>query len=115
MRFRHIHDSSLILFRYLRFTFDVFFRERSRGGGGMGGLGGGGQGEKEIILQQSRIDQKIRKLKNQIERIKHTRNVHRSHRQRIKIPVVAVVGYTNAGYPSKQHTSLSFVLQESRR
>ena len=37
------------------------------------------------------------KLKEEIEQVKRTRNVHRQGRKRNRVPVVAVVGYTNAG------------------
>lgn len=75
----------------------LVIRERSRSQGGQGGLGGGGQGETEIVLQRGRIQHKIRKLKQEIEAVRKTRNVHRQGRRRHRIPVVAVVGYTNAG------------------
>eukprot|EP00210_Caulerpa_lentillifera_P005104 g4876.t1 len=72
-------------------------RDRGRGGGVMGGLGGGGQGESEIALHRSRLLKQEKKLRLQIDQVRKTRNLQRIGRKRSRVPVVAVVGYTNAG------------------
>lgn len=67
--------------------------ERQRGGLGFVG----GPGESQIELDRRRIDERITRLKGQLEAVKRTRGLHRSARQKVPYPVVALVGYTNAG------------------
>lgn len=67
--------------------------ERQRGGGGFLG----GPGEKQIELDRRIIDNKILKLKKDLEKVKLTRSIQRQARSRVPYPIVAFVGYTNAG------------------
>jgi GTP-binding protein HflX len=67
--------------------------ERQRGGYGFIG----GPGESQIEIDRRLIDQRITKLKRQLEEVRRTRTLHRKARQRVPYPVVALVGYTNAG------------------
>lgn len=67
--------------------------ERQRGG--MGFVGG--PGESQIELDRRRIDERITRIKGQLEAVKRTRGLHRDARRRVPYPVVALVGYTNAG------------------
>ena len=67
--------------------------ERQRGGGGFMG----GPGERQIELDRRRIDDRIAGLKRELEDVKRTRGLHREARGRVPYPVVALVGYTNAG------------------
>lgn len=67
--------------------------ERQRGGAGFLG----GPGETQIELDRRIIDDKIVKIKKELEKVRQTRSLQRSARQRIPYPVVALVGYTNAG------------------
>jgi GTPase len=67
--------------------------ERQRGGFGFLG----GPGESQIEIDRRLIDQRIDKLNRELSRVKRTRALHRSARKRIPTPVVALVGYTNAG------------------
>ena len=67
--------------------------ERQRGGFGFVG----GPGESQIEIDRRLIDQRIAKLKRQLEEVRRTRALHRKARQRAPYPVVALVGYTNAG------------------
>ena len=67
--------------------------ERQRGGFGFMG----GPGESQIELDRRRIDERITRIKGQLEDVKRTRGLHREARKRIPYPVVALVGYTNAG------------------
>ncbi|PPR25561.1 MAG: GTPase HflX [Alphaproteobacteria bacterium MarineAlpha10_Bin3] len=67
--------------------------ERQRGGFGFVG----GPGESQIEIDRRLIDQRIAKLKRQLEEVRRTRVLHRKARQRVPYPVVALVGYTNAG------------------
>jgi GTP-binding protein HflX len=67
--------------------------ERQRGGAGFLG----GPGETQIEADRRALDEKIIKLKRQLERVVQTRSLHRKARERVPYPVVALVGYTNAG------------------
>ena len=67
--------------------------ERQRGGFGF--LGGPGEGQLEI--DRRLIDGRIAKLKRELVTVKRTRGLHRQARKRVPYPVVALVGYTNAG------------------
>ena len=67
--------------------------ERQRGGAGFLG----GPGETQIELDRRLIDDKIIKIKKELEKVKKTRALQRNARKKIPYPVVAFVGYTNAG------------------
>ncbi len=67
--------------------------ERQRGGAGFMG----GPGERQIELDRRRIDDRITALKRELEQVTRTRGLHRAARQRVPYPIVALVGYTNAG------------------
>ena len=67
--------------------------ERQRGGAGFLG----GPGEAQIEIDRRLIDEKIVKLKRQLEEVRRTRGIQRRARRRIPFPVMALVGYTNAG------------------
>jgi GTP-binding protein HflX len=75
--------------------------ERQAGGGaargGSGGVGLRGPGETQLEVDRREIGRKIIKLKEDLERVREHRSQHRQQRSRAGIPVVAVVGYTNAG------------------
>ena len=67
--------------------------ERQRGGFGFLG----GPGETQIEADRRLIGERIVKLKKELEQVRRTRGLHRSARRRVPFPVVALVGYTNAG------------------
>ncbi|MFM2129232.1 MAG: hypothetical protein RL477_778 [Pseudomonadota bacterium] len=67
--------------------------ERQRGGFGFLG----GPGETQIEADRRQIDTRIIKIKGELEDVKRTRALHRKARSRVPFPVVALVGYTNAG------------------
>lgn len=67
--------------------------ERQRGGAGFLG----GPGETQIELDRRIIDEKILKIKQNLEKVKQTRQIQRSARKRVPYASVAFVGYTNAG------------------
>ena len=70
--------------------------ERQRGGAGFLG----GPGEKQIELDRRLIDEKILKIKKELEKVKNTRELQRGNRRKVPYPVAALVGYTNAGKSS---------------
>lgn len=67
--------------------------ERQRGGAGFLG----GPGETQIELDRRLIDEDIIKIKKELETVKKTRELHRKARRRVPFPIIALVGYTNAG------------------
>lgn len=67
--------------------------ERQRGGFGFMG----GPGETQIEIDRRLIDEKIRKLRLELETVKKNRRLQRESRKKEPYPVVAIVGYTNAG------------------
>jgi GTP-binding protein HflX len=67
--------------------------ERQRGGFGFLG----GPGETQIEADRRLIRDRMAKLKKELEQVTRTRTLHRSRRQRAPWPVIALVGYTNAG------------------
>ena len=62
-----------------------------------GGIGTRGPGETKLEADRRRIRKRITDLKNEIEEIKKHRSLHRKARQEVPLPVVTLVGYTNAG------------------
>jgi GTP-binding protein HflX len=67
--------------------------ERQRGGAGFMG----GPGERQLELDRRMISEKIERLKRDIEKVRRTRDLARKSRERVPFPVIALVGYTNAG------------------
>lgn len=57
----------------------------------------GGPGETQIEIDRRLIGERITRLKKDLEEVKRTRQLHRQARKRIPYPIVALVGYTNAG------------------
>ncbi len=62
-----------------------------------GGIGTRGPGEQKLEEDRRRIRQQIARLSKRLEKIDRTRSVNRRRRQRSGVPIVALVGYTNAG------------------
>ncbi len=67
------------------------------GRGGNGGVGLRGPGERQLELDRREIRSRIAHLKSEIERVRKQRGEQRRKRQREGIPVISIVGYTNAG------------------
>jgi GTP-binding protein HflX len=67
--------------------------ERQRGGFGFIG----GPGESQLEIDRRLIDERMVRLKRDLDDVRRTRGLHRRARQRVPYPVVALVGYTNAG------------------
>ncbi|MCB0061193.1 MAG: GTPase HflX [Caldilineaceae bacterium] len=68
-----------------------------RAGGGSGGVGVRGPGETQLEVDRREISRRISFLKDQLEEIRKQRGLHRRQRRQSGTPVVALVGYTNAG------------------
>lgn len=67
--------------------------ERQRGGFGFVG----GPGETQIEADRRAIDEQVIRLKRQLAKVVKTRELHRAARKKVPFPVIALVGYTNAG------------------
>ena len=67
--------------------------ERQRGGFGFLG----GPGESQLEIDRRLIGERIGKLRRDLDSVKRTRALHREARKRVPYPVIALVGYTNAG------------------
>ncbi|MBV9331294.1 MAG: GTPase HflX [Alphaproteobacteria bacterium] len=67
--------------------------ERQRGGFGFLG----GPGETQIETDRRLIGERLARIRQELDEVKRTRRLHRKARQRVPFPVIALVGYTNAG------------------
>lgn len=67
--------------------------ERQRGGFGFVG----GPGESQLEIDRRLILERISRIRNELEDVKRTRELHRESRRKVPYPIVALVGYTNAG------------------
>ncbi len=67
--------------------------ERQRGGFGFLG----GPGETQLEADRRVIEERIARIEQDLEKVKRTRTLHRDSRKRVPYPIVALVGYTNAG------------------
>jgi GTPase len=67
--------------------------ERQRGGYGFLG----GPGETQLETDRRVIEERIARIEAELEKVKRTRALHRTARRRVPYPIVALVGYTNAG------------------
>jgi GTP-binding protein HflX len=67
------------------------------GRGGIGGVGLRGPGETQLEVDRRRVQERITLLKTELETVRRHREQYRARRSRAAMPVVAIVGYTNAG------------------
>jgi GTP-binding protein HflX len=65
--------------------------------GGAGGVGLRGPGETQLEVDRREIGRRIAQIEGQLEQVRRHRALHRRRRRRNAVPVVAIVGYTNAG------------------
>jgi GTP-binding protein HflX len=75
---------------------------RQGGGGGgragsVGGVGLRGPGEKQLEVDRREIKSRIARLEDELDKVREQRSRYREHRRKTNVPVVALVGYTNAG------------------
>jgi GTP-binding protein HflX len=71
--------------------------------GGAGGVGLRGPGETQLEVDRREIGRRIAKIKRDLEQVRRHRALHRRQRHRTAVPVVAIVGYTNAGKSTLLH------------
>ena len=80
-----------------------------------GGIGTRGPGEKQLEIDRRRVREKITRLNDELERVRQQRATQRKRRHKSEVPVVAIVGYTNAGKSTLMNAiSKSEVLVEDK-
>ncbi|MCL2456144.1 MAG: GTPase HflX [Defluviitaleaceae bacterium] len=85
------------------------------GGGGGGGGARRGEGETQLEVDRRLLRKRLNELERELEKVKSRREVQRAARERSKIPIVALVGYTNAGKSTLMNSlSGSDVLAEDK-
>lgn len=62
-----------------------------------GGIGGRGPGETKLEIGKRRVQERIARLENQLKKLRSRRDIKRRKRKKSAIPVVSIIGYTNAG------------------
>ena len=89
----------LAQYRYLlpRLTGMWTHLERQAGTSGKGPIGSKGPGETQLETDRRHIRRKIDKLRDDLEDVRRVRGTQRQQRRKNEVPVVAIVGYTNAG------------------
>lgn len=93
---------------YLKPRLIGMWETQNRQGGASGSLSARGEGEKQLEIDRRLIDQRLAELKRELKRVDRERSTQRKKRQKAGIPLVALVGYTNAG----KSTILNAMLQE---
>ena len=78
--------------------------------GGSAGVASKGSGEKQIELDRRKIAAEITQIEEKLKKIKNDRSLQREKRQKTNIPIVSLVGYTNAG----KSTTFNTILRHSK-
>lgn len=78
--------------------------------GGSAGVASKGSGEKQIELDRRKISAEIIQIEEKLKKIKNDRGLQREKRQKTSIPIVSLVGYTNAG----KSTTFNTILKHSK-
>jgi GTP-binding protein HflX len=80
-----------------------------------GGIGGRGPGETKLEVDRRRVQDRINHLEKQLRNVSQRRHLRRQQRQRRQLPVISIVGYTNAGKSTLLNTlTHSRVLAQDR-
>ncbi|MFJ6209008.1 GTPase HflX [Lysinibacillus sp. NPDC092081] len=86
-----------------------------QGGGTGGGFKNRGAGETKLELDRRKIEDQIAKIKKDLEHVKEQRETQRKQRRKNAVPVVSIVGYTNAGKSTIMNQLLSKIGQEDHK
>ncbi len=80
-----------------------------------GGIGGRGPGETKLEINRRRVRERIRRLEQQLQKVSRQRTQQKAKRHKMELPVISIVGYTNAGKSTLINTlTHSGVLAENR-
>jgi GTP-binding protein HflX len=63
----------------------------------MGGIGGRGPGEMKLEVDRRKVKERIHRLENDLKKLSLQREQRRQHRRKQNIPIISIIGYTNAG------------------
>ena len=88
-----------------------FGKSLSRTGGGIGTRG---PGEKKLETDRRHIARKMDEIRREIEEVKANRSVQRAKREKSGLPIVAIVGYTNAGKSTLMNSMLAATEKEEK-
>ncbi|WP_299511068.1 GTPase HflX [uncultured Rummeliibacillus sp.] len=86
-----------------------------QGGGTGGGFKNRGAGETKLELDRRKIEDQIAKLHKELESVKEQRETQRKQRRKSEIPIVSIVGYTNAGKSTIMNQLLNKIDQEDHK
>lgn len=87
----------------------------TRQGGTSGSMSSRGAGEKKLELDRRRIEHRISELRKELDEVSGERKVQRKKRQNARIPLVALVGYTNAGKSTIMNALVDLYVQEEEK
>lgn len=87
----------------------------TRQGGTSGSMSSRGAGEKKLELDRRRIEHRISELRKELDEVSGERRVQRKKRQNARIPLVALVGYTNAGKSTIMNALVDLYVQEEEK
>lgn len=87
----------------------------TRQGGTSGSMADRGAGEKKLELDRRRIEHRISELRKELEEVANERRVQRKKRQSSRIPMVALVGYTNAGKSTIMNAMVDAYVKEEEK
>ncbi|WP_418301973.1 GTPase HflX [Lysinibacillus fusiformis] len=86
-----------------------------QGGGTGGGFKNRGAGETKLELDRRKIEDQIAKIKKDLEQVKDQRETQRKQRRKNALPVVSIMGYTNAGKSTIMNQLLAEIGQEEHK
>lgn len=87
----------------------------TRQGGTSGSMSSRGAGEKKLELDRRRIEHRISELNRELEEVAKERQVQRKMRQESRMPLVALVGYTNAGKSTVMNSMIDIYVQDDEK
>ena len=83
--------------------------------GGSSALASKGSGEKQIELDRRKISNEIVMLEERLKKVKKDRELQRTKREKTSIPIVSLVGYTNAGKSTTFNTILKYSKEKNEK